>query len=350
VRAAGKKRARADREERGKRPGLARIVMPLVVLALLAGASYAAYTQREALLAVIDGLESEPAETNRAPVAASDPTVEKSEDRLPSASSATTVEGEDTLQVTTTPWPPREAGEEDGTTAAPATRTVGEEVSPFRSDEGEGRSTAAEEQVAAVDAERSAADRRADPVAEIAPAGSQQAVLYEEAAQAGEPGSAVPGSVEWAMVRQSVGGGDPEPVVRANATIPDRDIDATITIRENRDAGLPASHLIEISFNVPEDFEGGGVKNVPGMIMKETEQTRGEPLRGAAARVSSGLFWIALSEDPNDRQRNLQLLAERDWIDIPILYESGRRAILTLRKGSDGFESVDAAIRAWSPG
>ena len=101
---------------------------------------------------------------------------------------------------------------------------------------------------------------------------------------------------------------------------------------------------------MPDAFEGGGVKNVPGIIMKETEEARGEPLRGAAARVSSGLFWIALSEDANDRQSNLRLLSERDWIDIPILYESGRRAILTLRKGSEGFESVEAAIRAWSPG
>ena len=125
---------------------------------------------------------------------------------------------------------------------------------------------------------------------------------------------------------------------------------ATITVRENQDGALPASHLIEIAFELPDGFEGGGVKNVPGMIMKQNEDARGEALRGAAARVSSGLFWIALSESETDKESNLRLLRERDWIDIPILYENGRRAILTLRKGTDGFQSVNAAIQAWSPG
>jgi hypothetical protein len=288
---------------------------------------------------------------------ASGPTITKNTDRLPS-----TVEGEDTRTVTTTPWPPQsEEGDDQsgsGTVRSdPADggtpRTVGEDVSPFRADEG---ATAAESQVASVDpadTETDAAPAEEDPrdsVARVAVEGNQQAVLYEESAQAGEPGTAVTGEVEWSMVEQSIGGGEPEPVVRANATIPERNINATITIRENRDGGLPASHLIEVAFDVPESFEGGGIKNVPGIIMKQTEQSRGDPLRAAAARVSSGLFWIALSEDPEDRTFNLDLLAERDWIDIPILYESDRRAILTLRKGSEGVQSVDAALQAWNSG
>ncbi|MCF3933475.1 hypothetical protein L1787_08635 [Acuticoccus sp. M5D2P5] len=377
-----KKKARRDvavaREDGGKRRRslVSRMVLPVIVLALLVGASYAAFTQREKLMAVIDSFDGSGSAgaPTRAPIASSGPSVTKNSDRLPS-----TLEGEDTRSVTTTTWPPREEtsadegeetnlGETTGTTdtaeptdeasSGPA-RTVGSDVSPFATDAD--TQTPAEEQVAAVDATQEAADEaeaEADdeavmseaPIGDISPAGSQQAVLYEEAAQAGEQGSAVPGGVEWSMVRQSVGGGEPEPVVRANAEVPDRDMSATITIRENRDGQLPASHLIEISFNVPSDFEGGGVKNVPGLIMKETEQSRGDALRGAAARVSSGLFWIALSEESADREANLRLLRDRDWIDIPILYESGRRAILTLRKGNDGFKSVNAAIQAWSPG
>jgi hypothetical protein len=357
-----KRKAVREREpnERSGRSLLSRIALPIVVLALLAGASYAALTQRDALMAVIDGLgDDEPA--SRAPIVADSAGSEKNTDRLPSRR-----DGEDTRTVTTTPWSTdgptgnaetqvqaqpsageaRETGAEgvaQGDTAP--SRTVGEEAAPFRSDEEP--QTEAEAQVAAVNPARSS--ETAQAAADTA-TGVQRAVLYEEAEQQGEPGPAVTGEVEWSMVRQSVGGGDPEPVVRANATIPQRDMEATLTIRENRDAGLPASHLIEISFDVPPDFEGGGVKNVPGIIMKEAEGSRGEPLRGAAARVSSGLFWIALSEDANDRRFNLELLATRDWIDIPILYESGRRAILTLRKGSDGFQSVDAALREWSPG
>ncbi|MBJ3776213.1 hypothetical protein [Acuticoccus mangrovi] len=358
-----RKKPRKDKAERkgekGRRSTLSRMVLPVIVLALLAGASYAAFTQREKLMAVIDSFESQGGPSSggtRAPIAAeTDPVVTKNSDRLPS-----TLDGEDTRTVTTTAWPPRAEGEGDADPEATtnAARTVGNDVSPFTTDGGSTPATEqAEEQVAAADPAATAATGTAQepaparpPIADISGGGSQQAVLYEEAARAGEQGTAVAGAVEWSMVRQSVGGGDPEPVVRANAEIPDRGISATLTIRENRDGALPASHLIEIAFDLPDSFEGGGVKNVPGVIMKETEQSRGDALRGAAARVSSGLFWIALSEDEADRETNLRLLRERDWIDIPILYESGRRAILTLRKGSDGYKSVDAAIQAWSPG
>lgn len=345
ARASRKEAKRKPRVERAGRSLVSRIALPLVVLVLLGAASYAALTQRDALMAVLESFENRSPET-RDPIVAAAPGSEKNDDRLPSIR-----EGEDTRTVTTTPWSPDgPETETTGVTESGPARSVGEDAVPFRSDPAE---SPAESQVAAVDP---AASRSGDDAPEAAeapvdrPVGVQQAVLYEEAQRQGEPGPAVPGSVEWSMVRQSVGGGEPEPVVRASAAIPERNMTATLTIRENRDAGLPASHLIEIEFEVPPSFEGGGVKNVPGIIMKESEQSRGEPLRGAAARVSSGLFWIALSEDPNDRQYNLELLARRDWIDIPILYESGRRAILTLRKGSDGFQSVDAALRAWSPG
>ena len=377
TRGAAAREARPKKEPRERRRGaLGSVVFPVVILALLAGAAYAAYTQREALLSVLDNFQEDPAQ--RPPITVTGRGVTKNSDRLPN-----TLDGEDTRAVTTTTWPPQQAGgsdaegaesaeggsdvaddEADTSVAAPS-RTVGEDVSPFAA---ETDGSAAEEQIAAVDEGATADDESAEdqslideaeaptpaapssPITDFTASGTQPAVLYEEAAQSGENGSAVPGGVEWSMVRQSVGGGDPEPVIRATAEIPDRNMTATITVRENNDGALPASHLIEISFAVPEGFEGGGVKNVPGVIMKESEQSRGEALRGAAARVSSGLFWIALSENDADKENNLRLLRDRDWIDIPILYESGRRAILTLRKGDDGFQSVDAAIKAWSAG
>lgn len=332
----------------GGRSMLARVALPLIVLALLVGASYAAFTQRTTLLAMIDEFGTKPAPVQREPITVASRGVEKSSDRLPALR-----EGENTRTVTTTTvrTTPPPAGDDPAEPAA----TV-PEASPFA---GDLPATEAEQQLAVASptaetppsaAEPAPPAPADEPIGEITAGGSQQAVLYEEALRAGEQGSALEGEVEWSMVRQSVGGGEPEPVVRADATIPERNLNATITIRENRDDALPASHLIEIEIEQTGGEEGAGVKSVPGIIMKETEQSRGEALRGAAARVSSGLFWVALSENEADQAMNLRLLRERDWIDIPILYESGRRAILTLRKGNDGFQSVNAAIKEWSPG
>lgn len=353
-----------QRRDTARRSVATRVALPLVILVALAGAVYAAVTHSDVILAAIDRFDGDEPPPGRAPIGgpADGPVVIKNDDRLLD----TTVEGEETRTVRTTAWPPPANGADDAQddAATPAPETEGAAVAPETTPEdaaagfaGDAEPGAAEEQVAAVD---STASDVTDPPAEIpmpsgpvedfVGTGRQTAVLYEEAEQAGEPGSVIAGGVEWSMQRQSVGGGDPEPVVRAVANVPNRGLNTTVQIRENRDGALPASHLIEISFEVPDDFAGGGIKSVPGLIMKETEQARGEALRGAAARVSNGLFWIALSEDPTDRAMNLRLLRERDWIDIPILYENDRRAILTLRKGNDGFRSVNAAIQAWTPG
>ena len=68
--------------------------------------------------------------------------------------------------------------------------------------------------------------------------------------------------------------------MRADVEIPDRKMTMTFTLRRNADASLPASHTIEIMFNLPADTPSGGIQNVPGVLMKQAEQTRGVPLAG----------------------------------------------------------------------
>ena len=91
----------------------------------------------------------------------------------------------------------------------------------------------------------------------------------------------------------------------------------TWTLRRNTDQALPASHTIEIMFNVPPDFPGGGVANVPGVLMKESEQARGTPLAGLAVKVTNGFFLIGLSAVDADLQRNIQLLKEQTLVRHP---------------------------------
>ncbi len=82
----------------------------------------------------------------------------------------------------------------------------------------------------------------------------------------------------------------------------------TWSLRRNTDQSLPASHTIEIMFNLPPNSPSGGVQNVPGVLMKQAEQTRGVPLAGLAVKVTPGFFLLGLSAVETDMQRNLQLL------------------------------------------
>jgi hypothetical protein len=181
-----------------------------------------------------------------------------------------------------------------------------------------------------------------------APQVAQRVVLYEEDPN-NPQGRQFIGSAIWRTETVSPGSGlAPELEVRADITIPERNMTVTWTLRRNTDQALPASHTIEIMFNLPPDFPGGGIANVPGVLMKESEQARGVPLAGLAVKVTNGFFLIGLSAVATDVQRNVQLLKDRPWFDIPIVYNNGGRAILAMEKGPPGDRAFADAFAAWA--
>jgi hypothetical protein len=119
------------------------------------------------------------------------------------------------------------------------------------------------------------------------------------------------------------------------------------SLRRNDDSRLPASHTVEIVFTLPPNFPHGGIANVPGMLMKPGEPTRGVPLGGIALKVATNSFRIGLSSVDADVQRNIELLKEQSWIDIPLIYGDGKRAIIALEKGAPGEHVFNDAFAAW---
>jgi hypothetical protein len=176
---------------------------------------------------------------------------------------------------------------------------------------------------------------------------AQRVVLYEE--EPDDPqGKRFVGTVLWKTeMRPATPGRPPELAVRADVEVPERKMSVTFSFRRNTDASLPASHTIEIVFTLPADSPSGGVQKVPGVLMKQSESTRGVPLAGLAVPVTPGYFLIGLSSLESDMQRNLQLLKERAWFDVPIIYNNNRRAILAMEKGAPGEQAFAAAFAAW---
>jgi hypothetical protein len=86
---------------------------------------------------------------------------------------------------------------------------------------------------------------------------------------------------------------------------------------------------------------------VPRLVMKPSEDTRGQALIGASAKVADGFFWIALSAAEADIATNLKLMREATWVDMPIVYENGQRAILTMEKGTPGTRAFETALASW---
>src|SRR5450631_508022 len=184
------------------------------------------------------------------------------------------------------------------------------------------------------------------PTDQVAPV-AQRVVLYDE--DPSDPkGKQYVGTVIWRTEQIKAANSQTADIaVRADIEIPDRKFKMTMSFRRNTDTSLPASHTAELTFILPPDFAGGGVSNVPGILMKSNEQARGTPLAGLAVQFTDGFFLVGLSNVEVDRARNLQLIKARSWFDVPLVYVNQRRAIIAIEKGAPGERAFNEAFATW---
>lgn len=331
-----------DEEDEGERRSYRGLIAAVVALVVLAGGGYAAWLNKDAIGDMFAGDTGEPKpvvvrpvkvpppgeETAAAESAQPDPppasnggeTSEKFTQRLlpdgkevdpgPAGGGSTIGEGSSVVALTT---PPPASGPDAGQPAAPGT--------PPAPQQGEG----------------------AQPGVAV----GQKAIYYEERTNVAQ-GSAEAGNVVWSLVQESPGGdAPPEPAIRGEVRVPGKDVQLRMTIRRNADETLPASHIIEMIFLTPSDFEGGGIDGLLRIALKRAEQEAGSPLIGIPAKIADGYFLVALNDTKADEDANLALLRNQEWIDVPVVYKSGRRALLTMEKGIPGAKVFDEAIKAW---
>ena len=174
-------------------------------------------------------------------------------------------------------------------------------------------------------------------------AGSQSLLL--EASDSGTTG-AVPysGTVEWTKGTDEMG----LPTLIGKANIPARNLAVDVLIRKNSDPGLPASHLMEVNFRVTDSFIGGSIAGLPGVLLKNEELVQGTPLVGASARVVGNSFLFALSATPADITANSTLLTSRKWMDLALIYATGKRAIITLEKDANAEKLFTEVVGVWN--
>lgn len=283
----------------------------------------------EAPAEAVAAVPAEPAQESPAPVAPTAPTVPAAPTEEPKFTQRLLADG---TEVDEGPaGGPRTIGE--GTSVASAAQVA--------------QPGAVEQTPPAVEPAAPAAQQPAEPATPAVAVG-QRAIFYEERTSAAQ-GSAEMGSIVWSVVQESPGGDlPPEPAIRAEATVPGKDVQLRMTIRRNGDQTLPASHIVEMIFLTPDGFEGGAIANVSRIAFKETEQAAGNALIGIPAKIADGFFLIALGDTPAEIEANLALLRRQSWIDIPIVYQTGRRALLTLEKGIPGERVFEEAVRAWT--
>lgn len=189
------------------------------------------------------------------------------------------------------------------------------------------------------------------PAAENEPESSiavgQSAIFYEEQTGA-STGTALRGFVVWDQDSEPQGDGQPpESIIRGELSIPEKELNVRLSIRRNLDQTLPASHIVEMIVQTPEGFAGGGIDEVQRITMKATEQAAGQALIGAPVKIAEGFFLIALDDSAAALAANTQALQQGNWMDIPVVYKTGRRALLSFEKGIPGEKIFNDVFEEW---
>jgi hypothetical protein len=330
------------------KPG--RVLVPLLGLAILGGAGAFAWTERDRIETFLKSLQpSVVASQSDTPAVPSDPAAPPVSEPAtnPTVDPATPVEqAANGLQKFTQRLNAdgtevdAGAGNSGGAQSVAQLEPAAEPAAPA---ETPATTPAVEEPAATVEP---ATPAESPTSGEAIPVG-QKAIFYEERTSGAES-SARMGAVVWSVVRESPGNDrPPEPAVRGELTIPEAGLNVRMTLRRNADATLPASHILELIITVPDDFAGGTVENVQRVNFKPTEENAGAPLIATPVKVADRFFLVALENTPAAIETNLKLLREQSWIDLPVVYRTGRRALFTMEKGLVGDQVFKQVLDAW---
>ncbi|QFY60998.1 hypothetical protein FZ934_11585 [Rhizobium grahamii] len=348
-------------EPKRRRFGIGSIISVLIALGVVAGGAYAAWTHQDALTEMVKGLvsaaPSQTAKTETQTTSQSDtstPTPQtadagatkpaEAQKEVASLNDGSSVSNKFTQRLLA------DGTEVDnGAAAIPSAQAAeGKSVAPQNVASSDATPPTTATTPAATGTAPAAAAATAQEAQQAAPVGSSEKMfLYEERIGQSSP-TAIQGSVAWTVNHEAGTDGKQEAVVQGTVTVPERNLTAQVNFKRNSDPSLPASHIVEVVFSLPANFEGGAIESVQRIAMKRTEQDRGDPLIAVPAKITDDFHMIALNDYPDARKANLDLLENRDWIDIPITYRNGRRALITMQKGTTGAQAFTSAIKEWA--
>jgi hypothetical protein len=157
---------------------------------------------------------------------------------------------------------------------------------------------------------------------------------------------AIAGTAQWSTIAPNAG--QPQTLgVRIDVDIPARKLHATLMLQKNTEAGLSASHTLDLRFNFDDGADIRGIADMGLPQLREEHAATGTKLVAVRVKIDDRHYIVGLTSSDSDVAQNLDLLAHRSWLDIPLLFDSGRIAKLTFEKGASGERVMSEALDAW---
>jgi hypothetical protein len=191
----------------------------------------------------------------------------------------------------------------------------------------------------------SAAQTPATPVAGN-PAISRAAMLIGNSSDPQKPAVAL-GNAVWSVIPPTSPTQPSTLAVRIDVDIPDQKMHATVTIRKNADASLPATHTIDLRATFADGAEIKGIKDMGLPQLRKDDLPSGEAVSGVRVKINDSYYLVGLTRSDADAAHNLDLLSTDNWLDFPLLLNDDRIAKLTFEKGPTGDQVMAQALNAW---
>lgn len=177
---------------------------------------------------------------------------------------------------------------------------------------------------------------------------AQRAALLLDAPNEPERVKTFIGNVVWRLDNVSRGPGQPLAVgVRAEIDLPDAKLKAVMLIQKNTDDTLPASHTIELRFMPADNSPIPAIAQIQTPQLRREDVAAGDPLTGVPTPILRNFFLIGLTRGSVVETRNVELMRNRGWFDVPMLLSDQRIAKITFEKGSAGERIINEAFDAW---
>jgi hypothetical protein len=171
---------------------------------------------------------------------------------------------------------------------------------------------------------------------------AERAFMIIEQGSTGSDDLRLAGSAQWRLE-----GSGAEAVVTVTVQIPEREALVGFVMRRNNDDSLPASHMVDISYQ-GGDNKDGPIINVPGFMVRVEDSETPVPVRSAGALIMPGQYLLGLSGNEDDQAHNLLLLKTAQWLEIPAMFESKRRLVVVIEVGPSGTAALNGALAQWS--
>jgi hypothetical protein len=146
---------------------------------------------------------------------------------------------------------------------------------------------------------------------------------------------------------EPVAGQPNEIALRADIDFAQSRVQVEMSIQRNRDASLPASHLVQLRFVPGANAELGTVQSIATLEFRQVENQPGYQLAGQGIPVVANLFLIALSQVEQTRQLNEQMMRTRPLIYTEFVLADGKRGAILFEKGVSGEQLFAEAFRRW---